>query len=49
MPLLPVTVSSMEARMLATRNMVAKGEFEPALRAFQSIIQGVPMLAVDSV
>ena len=34
--------------MLAARNMVAKGEFEPALKAFQAVLQGVPMLAVDS-
>ena len=34
MPLLAVTVQSMEARLIAARNMVAKGEFEPALKAF---------------
>ena len=38
MPLLAVTVQSMDARLIAARNMVAKGEFEPALKAFQAIV-----------
>ena len=48
MPLLPVTVQSMEQRMIAGRNMTTKGEFEPALRQFQSCVQGVAMMAVQS-
>lgn len=48
MPLLPVTVASMEQRMANGIGLTTKGDFEGALRCFQSCVQGVALMAVQT-
>lgn len=48
MPLLPVSVASMEQRMATGISLTTKGDFEGALKCFRVCIQGVAMMAVQT-
>ena len=46
LPLLPVSVASLEAKMAAGIDLTTKGDFVGSLAMFRSLIQAAPIMAV---
>ena len=48
LPLLPVSIASLEEKMAAGIDLTTKGDFQGSLAVFKSLIQSAPLMAVFS-
>lgn len=47
LPLMPVTLSSVQDRTQRGVEMTTKGDFQAAMKQFRSVLQSVPLMAIS--